>query len=92
MQMTKTNLHSGILMEGYSLFTNVGENLAESTWSRPIAPAVVSEWEISPEHLTNLLGPFRVCGIGVSTDSSGTTFVVQLLAGCRRSERSQLSF
>jgi len=57
-----------------------GENLARSEGIWPLANNVVNGWRDSPGHCRNILGPFTACGIGVATDCSGITFVVQLLA------------
>jgi len=57
-----------------------GENLARSEGIWPLASNVVNGWKGSPGHCRNILGPFTACGIGVATDCSGITFVVQMLA------------
>eukprot|EP00928_Gymnodinium_smaydae_P039219 TRINITY_DN26832_c0_g2_i1.p1 TRINITY_DN26832_c0_g2~~TRINITY_DN26832_c0_g2_i1.p1 ORF type:complete len:286 (+),score=27.77 TRINITY_DN26832_c0_g2_i1:89-946(+) len=57
-----------------------GENLARSQGIHPLACAVVQGWVGSPGHFKNLIGPFTACGIGVGTDDTGVSFVVQLFA------------
>jgi uncharacterized protein YkwD len=57
---------------------NCAENLARVHGHDDIPAAVVNGWIESPGHRRNLVGPFNVCGIGVSTNGEGVTFVSQL--------------
>ena len=57
---------------------NCAENLARVHGHDDIPVAVVNGWIDSPGHRRNLVGPFNVCGIGVSTNGEGVTFVSQL--------------
>ena len=57
---------------------NCAENLARVHGHDDIPAAVVNGWIESPGHRRNLVGPFNVCGIGVSTNGEGVTVVSQV--------------
>ncbi len=61
--------------------STVGENLYYTTDENEVARETVDGWIHSPHHNENLLGRFRICGIGVAINAKGHYFVVQIYGG-----------
>jgi uncharacterized protein YkwD len=59
-----------IVQEGYDYNTYTSENVA---WGQATAEEVFEAWRVSPGHNTNMLGAYKVIGIGLVT-TNGTPY------------------
>ncbi len=61
-------------------YTKVAENVFMGNHQKNIAQIAVDSWINSPGHLKNLIGPYKICGIGVYKSSEGYWYFTQLFA------------
>jgi uncharacterized protein YkwD len=59
-------------------YESAAENVAAVSGRDDPARTVVEGWKNSPEHRRNMLGDFRVTGIGVAESNNGTYFFTQI--------------